>query len=166
VQSNIKLNGFLNIKAIKKGISNRTATKEIFIFPHNMMASNYFTNKAGQSETIELTSLDEYCTEQNIKKINCIKVDIEGAEMDLLERAEKTIQSQNDLILIIEFNSQIICKSGNNPLYMYEKLLSFGFVMYTPKEVPLKNPHKVTSFKEISNMEGNLIYIVGTQKFT
>jgi hypothetical protein len=44
-----------------------------------------------------------------------IKVDIEGTEFDFLKGAYNTIMKQRDLCMIIEFNIDIIMKTGNTP---------------------------------------------------
>jgi hypothetical protein len=50
LQQNVELNKFQNIKLIQKGISNCITSKEIFVYKHNLMASNFFTNKTGEKK--------------------------------------------------------------------------------------------------------------------
>lgn len=40
----------------------------------------------------QLTSIDEFCAKNHLGRINCIKLDVEGAELDALKGAEKTIR--------------------------------------------------------------------------
>jgi FkbM family methyltransferase len=56
-----------------------------------------------QSETVSISTVDEYCTENKIYFIHLLKADIEGHEMDLFEGASQMFQKKAIKIVTFEF---------------------------------------------------------------
>lgn len=81
-----------------------------------------------QNETltsIETTTIDLYCKEHNIKKIDFIKMDIEGAETKALEGGIETIKRDRPQLAISIYHS--ISDFVNIPLYLHEELTNYTF---------------------------------------
>lgn len=72
-----------------------------------------------QTLTVELRRLDEVLTQNT--KINLIKIDVEGAELGVLQGAEKTI-AQNKPVIIFEFGKGASDKYGTEPHMIYDLL--------------------------------------------
>ena len=79
--------GFENIIPVNKGVSDRRQT---VYFKDLGVGSRIDT--AGDIE-VELISIDEFVKEHNIPKVDFIKMDIEGAELDALKGAINTIKT-------------------------------------------------------------------------
>ncbi|MFP3158718.1 MAG: FkbM family methyltransferase [Hydrogenobaculum sp.] len=79
--------GFENIIPVNKGVSDRRQT---VYFKDLGEASRI--DAAGDIE-VELISIDEFVKEHNIPKVDFIKMDIEGAELDALKGAINTIKT-------------------------------------------------------------------------
>ncbi|AEF19956.1 MULTISPECIES: FkbM family methyltransferase [unclassified Hydrogenobaculum] len=79
--------GFENIIPVNKGVSDR---KQTVYFKDLGGGSRIDT--AGDIE-VELISIDEFVKEHNIPKVDFIKMDIEGAELDALKGAINTIKT-------------------------------------------------------------------------
>jgi hypothetical protein len=45
-----------------------------------------------REETIRIDTLDQYCSKHNIKKIDLLKIDTEGFEINVLKGAEEMLQ--------------------------------------------------------------------------
>ncbi|EIM78862.1 FkbM family methyltransferase [Nitritalea halalkaliphila LW7] len=71
-------------------------------------------------EEIVLDTLDAVCKAQGIKRIDFIKIDIEGAELSALKGAEQTLRAHLPTLLL-EVNKQACAAAG----YTAEELLSF-----------------------------------------
>lgn len=89
-------------------------------------------NGSEQNFTVDAISIDEYVSENNIEKIDFIKMDIEGAEMKALKGAEQTL---------IKFRPQLaisIYHSNNDmqdiPIYLHNILKNYIFKIgqYSP----------------------------------
>jgi FkbM family methyltransferase len=90
---NCKLNGISNeIELINKGLSNFTGNIDMSISSVNIGANSMvFSHGNDLSEYVEVTTLDSFIDFNSIKKVDFIKVDIEGAERDFLEGARATL---------------------------------------------------------------------------
>lgn len=55
------------------------------------------------SESVQLTTLDEYCLANNVGHINLLKLDIEGHELDALTGARSMIVGSNIDYILFEF---------------------------------------------------------------
>lgn len=87
----VALNG-TGIIPIKKGLGNINEDKEIYLNENDTAGSSAYLTKSGNKETIKITTLDEFVEEENIKKLNFIKADIEGGERYLLMGAKRVLK--------------------------------------------------------------------------
>lgn len=71
---------------------------------------------------VSTTTIDSFCQENGINKIDLLKIDVEGAELDVLIGAERMITERRISFIQFEFGKNHI-KSGSH-LYDFFKLLS------------------------------------------
>lgn len=60
-------------------------------------------NEFNKSETVHIETIDDYCTENTIKRIHLLKIDIEGHELDALAGAERMFAKGAIDIVTFEF---------------------------------------------------------------
>jgi len=92
------------------GISNIKDTKTLYqIGTEAGLASVYNRNlqhlglQATHTETIDLTTLDNFCTENTIEKIDLLKMDIEGHEFSGLQGATRLLAERKIRFIQFEF---------------------------------------------------------------
>lgn len=74
---------------------------------------NYGINIAPPiSIVVPVISIDEYCLENFIDRIDLLKIDVEGAELDVLKGAERMFKEKKIKICVFEFG-QTIFDMGN-----------------------------------------------------
>lgn len=92
-----KLAGFSNIKIFPYALSNINGTAKF-------IDARYSSRKANPNDknTVEckLITVDTFVSEHNIEKVDCIKLDIEGSEIDALEGAKETIRKFKPKLII------------------------------------------------------------------
>lgn len=96
----IKLNNLKNVVPIKKGLGSSITRKDIYLADaggSTLVDRKFYENN--QKETVEITTLDDFVENNNIK-VGLIKVDIEGAEQEFLKGAINTIKKQKPVLLI------------------------------------------------------------------
>ena len=96
----IQLNKLQNVVPVKKGLGSNISKKDIYIASFG--GSTFVDRKCyenNQKETVEITTLDDFVENNNIK-VGLIKVDIEGAEQEFLKGAINTIKKQKPVLLI------------------------------------------------------------------
>jgi FkbM family methyltransferase len=86
-----------NVTIFDVGLWHKKATLRI---SQDSLSSSLLTAISKQSVTCDLVSLDEFVSDRNIKKIDFIKLDIEGAEPEALIGAEMTLRSKTPKLAV------------------------------------------------------------------
>lgn len=89
---------------VKKGLSNETGTANINISKDLSASSIVFNRKDSVSETINIITIDDFMAQNNIKKLDFIKADIEGAERLMLEGAQKTLKKHKPKLALCTYH--------------------------------------------------------------
>lgn len=103
LNKNIKLNKLTNIVTLNYAVSSRKTTLKLY--------SSYSTiqERAGQSlqSYIEVSAdnLDNLLRQLDIDQVNWIKVDVEGAELEVLKGAVGILSRSRDIALFVEVHS-------------------------------------------------------------
>jgi len=136
---NIKVNGYTNITAINKAVSNKTGKailyyeKERIVNPSFSKSNVLSVGDANKKRNVgalevETVSMDEYFEKAliDLSNINVIKVDVEGAEGLMIDGSEMILMNDN-LTLFLEFWPEGLKKLGSDPLKLVQKLKKYGF---------------------------------------
>ncbi|MDB2536652.1 FkbM family methyltransferase [Alphaproteobacteria bacterium] len=104
----VSLNNLKNVRLINKGLGNKSGTKQFIIegdYSRVLPDVHDAPDSPDQIEEVDFTSLDQFVTQDGLKDIGLIKVDVEGAERDLLLGAKKTIEKHKPILLISIYHS-------------------------------------------------------------
>ncbi len=82
-----------------------------------------------QQFPILLTTLDAYCQRWQIKRINFLKIDVEGSELDVLKGATKMLQSGKIDYLQFEYG-QTVQDAGTSLQAIFEFLKQFHYSLF------------------------------------
>lgn len=63
------------------------------------------SNTSGTTESVKVKTLDEFCTENRVKEIDLLKIDIEGYELNLLRGAKKMLAEKKIKLIQFEFGA-------------------------------------------------------------
>jgi FkbM family methyltransferase len=91
LENNIKLNGKKNIIIVKNALGDSKGELEFTLSDSSGENSGFFQGSYNK-EIVKQITLDSFIKENNIKKIDFIKADIEGMERNLLMGAKETIR--------------------------------------------------------------------------
>ncbi|MGE5478800.1 MAG: FkbM family methyltransferase [Chloroflexota bacterium] len=112
---NIDLNGFTNIIPSQSAISDIKGVLKLFLASGNNrgMHSTIFDEKTLSADFVETPSLplDDFVQENDLKKLDLVKIDVEGAELQVLKGMNKTLNTLRPKI-IIELNDD--AQKANN----------------------------------------------------
>ncbi|MBK9590972.1 MAG: FkbM family methyltransferase [Crocinitomicaceae bacterium] len=75
---NIALNNFNNVLPNRLGLSDKVESLTLTFNHNNLGAANVFSGTGNKTEQIELTTLDLYCEQHKIDKIDLIKAILKG----------------------------------------------------------------------------------------
>ena len=106
---NVKNNKLKNVIAVNSALSNCDGVGKLYIAPGTSGASHsLLRSRVESSEFVEVLvrKLDSLLDELNIKKVNMIKIDAEGSELEILEGAEKTLRDNNVHLAIAAYHTK------------------------------------------------------------
>lgn len=95
-----KLHFYINKIDLTNSLS-KLNTKSIYLKFKNFILKN---ERNPPSRKINVRTLDRFCKEKRIKKIDILKIDVEGHEYDVLRGAKKIIKNVNVILIEIQKN--------------------------------------------------------------
>lgn len=113
---NVGLNGFGNVEIVQTALGiteNGIAFHEVPTFvagSYTATAAPPFGTGPAGSRVVEVPSstLDGFCSRAGVGRVDFLKVDVEGAELAVLEGATRVLSSFRPVVLL-EFNSFALC---------------------------------------------------------
>ena len=133
--------GLSNEKSTQTLYSNKEASGMASLFQRNLAYRNIVMDKV---EEVPLSTIDIYCSENNIKQIHFLKLDIEGNELNALNGAERMIKERRIQFIQFEFGGTNI-DSRTYFKDFWEKLSSeYNFYRIVENGI-----YPITSYREI-----------------
>ena len=109
LEKNIQVNNIKNIIVSRKGLSS-SEKKLPFILTNNAEANSIISedNEIFKNEDkiikVSTISIDKFCEENNLKKIDLIKLDVENHELEAIKGARKILSINQNIKIIFELN--------------------------------------------------------------
>ena len=122
-ESNVLVNNF--------ALGSENKRTEIFLFeglPHSHASLSNLGRHDGRPISIQVKTMDEYAS-QNLqaKQVRFIKLDVEGAEINVLNGAKHFFEIQKNLWLLFEINVETSNAFGYDQKKLFATLKSIGF---------------------------------------
>lgn len=96
---------------------------------HNRGMNQVIENLDRQSTSVELITLDEFVTSKSITKVDLIKIDVEGYEMDVLKGGENMLTSFLPK-LVVEVDDKNLIQYGSSAFELIALLEKKGYSLY------------------------------------
>jgi len=161
LKKNVESNGYWNVTLVNKAVFNREGKATLYKSgasntDHSLYKDALIDQKG--FEEVDIISLDHY----PIGKIDIIKIDAQGAELDIL-LGMTDILTQDSLIIFMEFWSKGLYKIGKEPQEILDILWKNNFKLYEIRE----EKRKIVSVKELGSFisnQTNLMAIKGERQ--
>lgn len=134
LKKNIEINNLTNVVVEQKIISNINGKRKLFLADTGIVGhhTNPLKNSTNFIE-IDSTTLDDYLAKDSLSdKINFIKIDVEGGELQVLEGSKKILEKNKDLKIFTEFNRENIKEYDSSPEKMLNLMVKNNFQFYVP----------------------------------
>lgn len=148
LERNVRENGFQNVRLVNAGLWSERVTKPIFTpgseFPDGSrnegLGTLFQTATCSFSpEQIRLTPLDDFMRENEIDRLDVFKMDVEGAELGVLQGGRETFDRFRPVVLL-EVNRECLEAAGHSTGELMAALgrwYRFELVRRSGRSVPL-----------------------------
>lgn len=157
------------------GCKGNVAVIQAAAYDKNKMMPLYLSSYSGQHSLfihsrrhieVKALVLDDMLNTQ--KRIDFIKMDIEGGEAKALIGMERIIAGNTNLVLIVEFHPELFLLSGHNPQEFVNDLRDMDFRVYriiekSPVEVVPLNDEEIARYN-MKSYDHNLLCIKGQDR--
>lgn len=123
---NIEENNCNNVIPVQKAVSNSTGSIKLFIAKEPSGHSIGSDNPHQKAIVVDSITLDEFFSGREYP-IHVIKIDVEGAEMAVLQGMRNIIAKNRQLNIFTEFNPGALKRVGFSPIEYFQMLIDFGF---------------------------------------
>ena len=131
LQQNIALNGLKNVTVVKCGLGATEGTMELFQLSKTnsgmaTLAASAREHAVG-SETVDVKRLTTIAAQTGIDKIDAVKIDVEGAEMEVLLGADDFLSHHRPAFMLIECVDKYLARFGASSAGLVEYLRNRGY---------------------------------------
>ena len=127
LNNNVKLNQLANVTSLNYAAYSQETKIKLYLPGERFGQTIYSTMMVGRANEgkekfveVNANTLDHLLQAQGITKVNWIKIDVEGAELEVLKGATSVISRSKDISLLIEVHNL----SGNNTT-LYEPIVEY-----------------------------------------
>ena len=131
LMQNIELNKLINISANRNAVYETSGTLELYVSSkenEGMSSIFHHDTESGEVERVEAITIDEYIEKKNLKRVDMIKIDIEGAEWFALRGMQNTINLFKPLILM-EVSDDVMLNGPFKGKDIFDLMKSMNYTM-------------------------------------
>jgi FkbM family methyltransferase len=128
--------GIPNHLVVRSALTDSEGLVTLYRYPQSDLNSIYqrrsespFSEPAiGQIE-VPCTTIDNYCQKHEIRQIDLLKIDVEGAEGLVITGATETLQNEIVSNVLIEITFVDLYRNKSEPLKLFEIMKDFGYYL-------------------------------------
>ncbi|MBC7450981.1 MAG: FkbM family methyltransferase, partial [Cytophagales bacterium] len=128
LQLNLSINHCKNVQTEQKALRESDGQLHFNVLPEDFcnqgMASKYDETSSDAKVLVQQTSIDSWLLKNNIRSVDFIKMDIQGAEIELLKGAQHTIEKYKPLIFTEATEDFLSIEK------LFDTLIDLGYAVY------------------------------------
>jgi FkbM family methyltransferase len=131
LKRNILINNFRQIEPYQFGLSDRDAELNIFECEYDNSGAHslHSPGSAAPIEKVKVRNGDQFLDELDLRRIDLCKIDVEGAEVEVLNGLTVTLSERRIKKLLIEINPDGLKRSSHSADELIDLVRSRGFVL-------------------------------------
>lgn len=133
VRENAELNRLTNVDVLEAAVGAEAGRSDLHLSAAggDGWASLYAWNWSGpETLSVPILTLDDWLEASSMARVDLVKIDVEGAELDVLRGAGRSLASGKIGALIVEFNEETQSAAHHTAADLRDFLTGFGFAWY------------------------------------
>ncbi|MFC1850233.1 FkbM family methyltransferase [candidate division CSSED10-310 bacterium] len=134
---NVELNGFSNISLNSQALADKPGQARLSRYDKgeevycSLSNSSYPGAEIIGYDDVSVQTLDNYINKNGIDKVDLIKIDVEGAELMVLQGAQNLLSDSRKLIVMLEFDQRLCDAFDYTVNDILQTLEEYDFKVYT-----------------------------------
>ena len=133
---NVAVNGLENVTITNGAAADQTGYATLYLT--SLDTGRHSTYQHGLPEkgsvAVQSTTIDQFLSEQGWPEIGLVKIDVEGAEKDVLMGMRQLLEKTGPLQMIIEFNPALLRSAGVDPVEFLDLPQTWKFDVFSIDE--------------------------------
>jgi FkbM family methyltransferase len=140
LRMNLELNGFRGVHSSRLAVADESREVELNVFPpelygwHTLGAPAMEVDgrpaKPIDRQLVQALTLDDYCAENNVERIDLLKLDVEGAELEALRGATRLLQEGRIGCLLFEVSQAMVKGMSHDPAEVFDLVRDAGLTVH------------------------------------
>lgn len=156
IRKSLSVNGLMSISVVNPvGVGGKETRLSLNLIGDYLGSSSFVADTPNSEEKssiiVPVTTVDSYSKEHNLKKIDIVKIDVEGFEPEVYTGMKNTIKNNSKLILFIEFSPDLYKKPD---LFFKQIRNDFKYIYY----IDTDNEGQVVEVKSYSQLRKIMSY--------
>lgn len=105
LSAHLELNGLMNVTVVPTALGSQNTEMELFVPPNDdpgsaTLIQDWRKETAVEKHKVSVIRLDDYVVDQDIDRVDLIKLDVEGFELDVLSGAEHILRHHRPRVMV------------------------------------------------------------------
>jgi len=126
---NLELNGIRNVVSVPIALFDRTGTQKFFLDANRNSGASSLRQSANSGEVIEveLNTYDNFAAEHGLSIPALVKIDVEGAEANVLRGMESMLSQPDRPPVILEVSEWSLTQMGSSKGELFDFMIGYGY---------------------------------------
>ena len=150
LKKSIKINNFNNVIAYRLCVSNISGTNKLYLGTQNLGGHSLKTKSGNNSIDVKTTTLDTTLKELHVENVDLLKIDVEGAEPEVIEGCLHYLSNRKIKNIFLEWNAHF----WENRRDLLEIIIR-NYEIYEF----FKSPFLIRKITDITNLQNTALFL-------
>ncbi|MDG2422507.1 MAG: FkbM family methyltransferase [Phycisphaerales bacterium] len=129
LEENVSRNQVDNVTVVDAAVSDAPGELELQVSPFNTGDHRLYRGNPGRGTGVRtrVVSIDEWCEQHEIDRVDMVKIDVQGAEARVIAGMQKVIDRSDAMNIILEYTPWMLREAGDEPRALLDSLAERGF---------------------------------------
>lgn len=151
LETQIALNSLDQVQAFQLALSHAPGWGRFAVAAPENRGTGHLVGAHDEGEEVLLTTLDAFMTEHGITRLDAMKVDVEGAELQVLAGGRETLQRHRPTLLV-EVNGPCLQRFGRSEAELVQMLRELGYELFRVHRSRLVEFHGLVPGENYTNV--------------